>query len=95
MAPILISKASNKILVSNLLIDMPACIPFKFLLVLFTLSNIGSLVLGSMMPFFKIFLDQIGLSPFTVFGVVSLIATIYIPKMTYMSDFEKKESDAD
>lgn len=43
-----------------------------------------------MMPFFKLFMDQINISVFAAFGIVTLISAIYISKMTYMSDFEKK-----
>lgn len=56
MAPILISKAYCKIIVACLLIDMPSQVPFKYLLLLFTISNILSLVFGSMMPYFKLFM---------------------------------------
>lgn len=95
MAPIIISKAYNKILVACLLIDFPNCVPFKFLLLLFTIANIGSLVFGSMMPFFKSFMDEIKVSPFIAFGIISLITALYIPKMTYMQDYEVKYSDED
>ncbi|KAL4447092.1 hypothetical protein ABPG74_013944 [Tetrahymena malaccensis] len=93
MAPILISKAYSKIFVSCLLIDMPNQVPFKFLLILFSLSNICSLIFGSMMPLYYVFMNQMGVSVFITFGIVTLITAIYISKMTYMSDFEKKQSE--
>lgn len=83
MAPILVTKAYNKVIIACLLIDMPACVPFRFLLILFSVSNICSLIFGSMMPYFKLFTDQIGMSPFSTFGILTFVTAIYVAKMTY------------
>ncbi|EGR27752.1 hypothetical protein IMG5_189820 [Ichthyophthirius multifiliis] len=93
MGPIVVARAYKSIIVGGLLIVTPQLVPFRYLLLLFTFSNIATLGLSSVMPLYKIICDQFGINIFVTFGVMAFICSYYIRKWTYKEDLGIQETN--
>ncbi|EGR27317.1 WD repeat protein [Ichthyophthirius multifiliis] len=92
MGPIVMSKYFKSIIVGGLLIVVPQLMPYRYLVLLFTLSNMATLGLSAAVPFYKMLMDELKINIFVVFGVLAFVGSYYIRKWTYKEDLGITES---
>jgi hypothetical protein len=86
LTTIIVAKAFKNILIDGLLIVIGFLLPYRYLILLFAFSNALSLVIGSFLPIYKGFLDDLGFNSFAPFGILAFICAYYVKMWNYKED---------
>ncbi|KAL4453182.1 hypothetical protein ABPG74_015413 [Tetrahymena malaccensis] len=92
LSPIIIAKISFEITPSLLFTYQKAVIPVAYQQQQYSCSNIFTMVVSNVIPFYKYFLIQVGVNPFIGFGVFTLFSAYQSKKFVQMTNIENEKN---
>lgn len=83
---ILITKLSTRVGLTNMLTILPFVLPYQYNQLVFNISNIMSILMSTMLPFYKYFMEVNDMNIFLGIGIASLFLLLAIAQFSVLED---------